>query len=326
MKFSVHPLNSVSTVAKACAIALGLAGLTACGGSDTDSPAVERPAPDNEASFSLAVSDAPVDSATEVVVYFDTVELTGNGDPLVFDVRDENGDPRRLDLLALQGQAFATIVEQTDIPSGEYGQVRLVVTDDSYIVMDEGTFPLQVPSGELKLDGFTAAPGAEAAYTAEFDLRKSLVNPVGQQAVFLKPRGVRLVLNDEVGQIEGSIDNLLLDDPSCAQKMDLNTGNAVYVYQGEYQQISELGDDASPDDDDDVQRPYTIIPVNYDQADDSYRFNASFLPADDYTLSFSCTALFDEPESEEGEAEGFTLQTLDTVTVTAGNTTTVSVE
>lgn len=83
--------------------------LSACGGSSDDSSDVSP----TTTGFSLAVSDAPVDSASEVVVVFDEVELTGDGAPIRFDVQDENGDPRSIDLLTLPGSQFETIVAET---------------------------------------------------------------------------------------------------------------------------------------------------------------------------------------------------------------------
>ncbi len=296
--------------------------LSACGGSSDDSSDVSP----TTTGFSLAVSDAPVDSASEVVVVFDEVELTGDGAPIRFDVQDENGDPRSIDLLTLPGSQFETIVAETAIPTGAYSQLRLSVTSDSYIVTEEGTFPIRVPSGELKLDGFTAQPGFDAAYTVEFDLRKSLVDPVGQPVIMLKPRGVRLVLNDDVGTLEGSIAPTLLDDEQCASKMDLFTGNAVYLYEGEQSSINSLGDDADEGADDSEVRPFAIVPVTYDDVTQAYNFTAGFVPQGEYTASFSCSALFDEPETDEDEVDGFSLQTLDITTVVAGETTTLDIE
>ncbi|MEC8416765.1 MAG: DUF4382 domain-containing protein [Pseudomonadota bacterium] len=304
-----------------------LTALTACGGSSGSSEETQAPPPaPTSTTFSLAVSDAPVDNASEVVVYFDEVELIGNGDPISFSVTDENGDPRSIDLLALPGAQFEVIVDDTEIPLGEYNQLRLSVTDESFIVMDDGTFPLRVPSGELKLDGFTAQPNFDAAYTVEFDLRKSLVDPVGQPVIMLKPRGVRLVLNDDVGTLEGTVDSALVSAPECAEKVDMFEGNAVYVYEGEQTDLDTLGDDADAGVDDSEVRPFTVVPVTYSESDETYTFSAGFVPQGDYSLSFSCVALNDEPETDEDEEDGFFLQTLDSATVTAGETTTVTIE
>ena len=300
-----------------------LVAVSACGGSDDSS---DEPLAPTTTGFSLSVSDAPVDSASEVVVFFDEVELVGEGEPITFNVQDENGDPRSIDLLTLPGSQFETIVDETDIPIGSYSQLRLGVTSDSYIVTDEGTFPIRVPSGELKLDGFTAQPGFDAAYTIEFDLRKSLVDPVGQPVIMLKPRGVRLVLNDDVGTLAGTVNAALLNDERCASKMDLFTGNAVYLYESEQSSIDVLGDDADAGADDSEIRPYAVVPVTYDETAQTYNFIAGFIPQGEYTISFSCTALFDEPETDEDEENGFFLQTLDTTTIVAEATTTVAIE
>ncbi|WP_218309191.1 DUF4382 domain-containing protein [Alteromonas antoniana] len=305
-------------------ILAALATLTACGGSSGGDDDI-TPEP-TTSQFSLAVSDAPVDNASQVVVYFDEVELTGNGEPVTINVEDDDGNPKMIDLLQLQGEAFEPIVDDTEIDAGEYSQLRLVVTEDSYIVMDDGTFPLRVPSNELKLDGFTALPGFEAAYTVEFDLRKSLVDPQGQEAIFLKPRGVRLVENDTVGTLSGTVSEALVLAPECAAKADPFAGNAVYVYEGNDLDTTMLGDDADASENDDEVRPFTIAPVTYNATSEEYEFVAGFVPAGDYTVSFSCLASFDEPETDEDEEDGFMLMTADETTVTAKETTTLTIE
>ncbi|MDM7859462.1 DUF4382 domain-containing protein [Alteromonas sp. ASW11-36] len=312
-----------------CAALAGcMFGLVACGGSSGGSDSeVVAPSTPQPTLFSLAVSDAPIDEAISVNVYFDQVELVGAaGGPITFDVRDENGDPKMIDLLQVQGADFEPIVTDTEIPSGEYNQLRLSVTDESFIEMESGTFPLRVPSNELKLDGFSALPGFQAAYTVEFDLRKGLVDPVGQDVILLKPRGVRLVANDDVGILSGTVDESLIIATECAVKDDAMAGNAVYVYEGVGLDFANLGDDADAFEGDTEVRPLTIVPVNFNASEQNYEFVAGFVPEGEYTLAFSCLALFDEPESDENAEEGFALQTQDEVTVVATTTTTVVIE
>ena len=313
---------NLKPITQAVLISAVVSTLAACGGSGSDSNPNNAGNEPDSTSFSLAVSDAPVDQANEVVVYFDTVELIGEEGNQTFDVRDGNGDPMAIDLLQYQGDAFVEIVSATEIPLGTYSQLRLVVTDDSYISTDIGTFDLAVPSGELKLDGFVALPNVEAAYTVEFDLRKSVVDPVGQTTTyFLKPRGVRLVANSDVGTLSGTVSSDLITHPDCSVKADSDVGNAVYIYGDVNLDAGVLGDDADNPSDTQEVSPYAIATVNYDEASDSYSYVAGYLPAGDYTVAFSCLADVDEPESDENADDGFTFQAVTETSIAAGNET-----
>ncbi|MBC3764638.1 DUF4382 domain-containing protein [Neptunicella marina] len=297
--------------------------LSACGGgSDNSSSNTAPPAQtSNKTNFSMNVSDAPVDNATKVVVYFDAITLEGNGDPIVIDVKDENSEAKSVDLLTVQGSDFASLVTDVEIPTGEYSQIRLHVTDESYIEMLGGTFNLRVPSGELKLDGITAQANVEAAYTVEFDLRKSLVDPVGQQAVFLKPRGVRLVANNDIGTINGTVSTDLINDESCASKTDMEMGNAVYIYQGEHTDMTLLGDDADEPENQDEVTPFTTAAVNFNDDTQAYEFEAGYVPTGEYTVAFSCMAQIDEPETDQNAQDGFSFLASQSAMVEANQTT-----
>ncbi|MDF2176722.1 DUF4382 domain-containing protein [Aliiglaciecola sp. CAU 1673] len=300
--------------------------LTACGGgsgSDTGSlTPPPAPAP-TSTTFSLGVSDAPVDDALAVVVYFDEVELIGNADPIRFTVSDGNGGPRMVDLLTVQGSNFASLVSNEEIPLGEYTQLRLSVTDASYIEMEQGTFPLKVPSGELKLDGFTALANVTAAYTVEFVLRKSLVDPKGQPSIFLKPRGVRLVANAEVGVLEGTVAESLVLDPSCSEKADPLEGNAIYLFEGTGLGFTNLGDDADAPVDPNEISPFSVAEVKYNEDSASYQYQMGYVPQGSYTLAFTCHAAVDEPETDEGTEQGFAFLTAKEANVSAQQTTVV---
>ena len=302
--------------------------LSACGGSggSSTSPTTTVPPTSNTTAFSLAVSDAPVDDATAVVVVFDSVELIGNGEPLQFSVRDENDQPMQVDLLALQGSLFTNIVENVEIPTGDYSQIRINVLEDSYIEMMAGTFPLEVPSGELKLDGFSAQANTTAAYTVEFDLRKSLVDPKGKPVIYLKPRGVRLVANETVGSIEGTVASSLVMNEQCADKIDPDAGNAVYLYQGTIEDLSLLGDDADTPANPEEIAPFTTASVNFDESTQSYTYAIGFVEEGDYTLAFTCHAQVDLPESDENAEDGFDFLQLQAVSVMAGQTTEANME
>ncbi|WP_100644391.1 DUF4382 domain-containing protein [Alteromonas facilis] len=302
--------------------------LSACGGSgssESGSPTPIAPVAPAPSTLTLRVSDAPIDSAVAVVVEFDSVELVGDGDPLTFTVEDTAGTARQIDLLAFQGEDFATLLSDIEVEPGTYGQLRLNVTSNSYIELDNGTFDLRVPSGQLKLDGFTISESQQALYTIEFDLRKSLVDAPGQSDIILKPRGVRVVENDSVGTVNGTVDESLITSEACADKVNLDVGNAVYVYEGLDFAIENLGDDADEPADINEVSPFTIGEVSLN-SNGAYVFEIAYLPAGDYTLGFTCLAENDLPESDEGSDDGFTIQNMQPVNIQATQTTTVAFE
>lgn len=306
------------TMFKAIILSVTMILLAGCGGSGSDK---EPPVQPTSTTFSLGVSDAPVDSAIRVVVVFDEVELkSSNGQSVTFSVRDENDDPRAIDLLEYQGSQFAALVTNEEIPLGEYSQLRITVLEESYIEMDSGTLPLRVPSGELKLDGFTALPNVTAAYTLEFDLRRSLVDPVGQNVIMLKPRGVRLVENRNVGILEGTVSESLITDMACAEKLNADQGNAVYLFAATGVETGNLGDDADLPLNTNEVSPYAIAPVTFDEQSQTYSYQAGYVEAGQYTAAFTCLAILDQPESDENAEDGFTFQAIQEVTISAQQT------
>ncbi|WP_051275267.1 DUF4382 domain-containing protein [Aestuariibacter salexigens] len=317
----------MQTIKNSLIMALAGTVLTACGGSGDSSDTLQPEPPESTlpTTLSVNVSDAPVDDALAVVVEFDSVELVGTGNPIVIDVRDEQDNPKQVDLLQFQGADFDSLLEDVEVPAGTYEQFRLNVTENSYIELEQGTFALRVPSGQLKLDGFTLAEEQQATFTVEFDLRKALVDPPGRAEVQLKPRGVRLVQNDLTGAIEGSVAQSLVLAEVCLDKTDVNKGNAVYIYQGHTHELSNLGDDTDEAADESEVSPYTIGEVDFDD-EQGYRFEVAYLPAGEYTVGFTCLALNDVPESDEGAEQGFEIQAKLEVVLSAEQTVTVDFE
>ena len=302
--------------------------LTACGGGNSSpkkSPDLPKP------SFSLSVSDAPVDDLSDVVVCFNQIELKGNGDAL-FTVGNDSGmiaandlcldnsggvipDTVGIDLKQYTGSASITLVDGISIEAGNYSQMRLIISDGSYgtDAQTNEKISISVPSNELKLDGFTATLGGTVDFTLEFDLNKAMTNPVGQAGYFLKPRGVRLVNNNEAGHIEGTVSETLLIDNQCTPLSDSSANVAsVYMYEGTDIAIDTLEDNGG---DQRGSLPYTSTAVTFDSEQTSYNFEIGFIKAGDYTLAVSC-ATEDDPEIDEE----VTFITTQNISVAAGNT------
>ncbi|KUE78226.1 hypothetical protein ATO46_11070 [Aeromonas schubertii] len=293
---------------------LGLTtALTACGGGDGGSSGST-----SDARFSLAFSDAPVDSAKRVCIAVSRIsihpiaggETAWSSQSILNAAQDDgctplgesiplntDGSPRfvYIDLLKYQGSASRNLLAGQSVSAGEYSQMRLTVLDGreaanqfddgtpySYVQQDDDTIkPLEVPSSELKLDAFTIAANGTSSFTTEFDLRHSMVLPGHLQYYKLKPRGVRLVNNSEAATLSGSIAGGL-----CGGL--LADKGAVYLY-------APRSDDNYPDMADADNGFYASAPVVSDGAG-GFRYELGFVAVGSYDLALVCNSDQDDPE------------------------------
>ncbi len=276
-------------------VVAALAGsLIACG---SDEPSNGR--------LTLAITDAPVDSATRVVVQFAGVELQpADGERIVIDY----AAPRQIDLLALHGGEVALLLNGEVIPAGRYNWILLKVdaamnTASSFIEYDDGNiFPLFIPSGAQQglrlVRGFDVPVNGEAEFTIDFDLRRSVIRPPGLADNHILRPALRIVDNSEVGTIAGTVANDLVAAADCTP--------AVYVYAGHGVTPTDVSGNGGP---------LTTAFVTMDsQGVHSYR--AAFLTAGNYTVALTCEAGLDDPEAvDDIEFIGGTAN----ATVTAGS-------
>ncbi|MEO5573173.1 MAG: DUF4382 domain-containing protein [Gammaproteobacteria bacterium] len=244
--------------------------------------------------MSLAVTDAPVDEAAKVVVEFTGVEVKpASGSSLNFDF----AAPRQIDLLALNSGVSTSLLDQVTLPAGKYNFLRLKVNaqndgvNDSFIELDGGaTHELTIPTADtvgLKIGNhFTIAAGGASNFTIDFDLRKSVHKPEGQNADYVLRPTLRLVDNLQVGSISGTVAPALIGDASCVTPADASD-DAVYVY---------AGAGIIPDDVDGIApEPVTSAMVTLDTGTGNYVYKAAFLVAGEYTVAFTCQAANDDP-------------------------------
>lgn len=268
-----------------------LFGLTGCSGGD---------AADGTGRMSVSVTDAPVDDASSVVVQFSGVAFKREGASTEV-VQNLSPSPRQLDLLEYQEGRAALLLDRVTLPAGNYEWIRLIVDNepnvrDSYIVLTSGQeCELRVPSGAesgLKLNrGFTLPADGSAALTIDFDLRKSIHAPPGQQgstpdcsqAYLMRPT-LRVVDDANVGAIAGTVDSALVTD-TCLPK--------VYVFSGSDVVPDDLEDSgAAPDVD-----PLVVASVAVENGSTAFGYRAAFLPPAAYTVAFTCGD--DDPSDDE---------------------------
>lgn len=304
---------------KLLSLLISMTLITSCGGaSDDNGDSIDD---DTTSTFSLAISDAPVDDLSAVVICFNQIQLKRdetNGGDVIFTVGGENGlieanelclddndnviaETVGLNLLDYTGSDSINLITGAIIEAGDYTKLRVAMSEGSYGIdsVTGDKIKVSVPSNELKLDGFTAAIGGVIDFTLEFDLRKGMTNPVGQQGYFLKPNGVRLVDNSEIGHISGTVAETLLTDNQVTHGCtfspeDLSTNVAsVYLYSGSDLDISTLSDNGGSEE----HQPMTSTTVTFDGVQ-NYTFEIGFINASDYTIAVSCD-VEDDPEAED---------------------------
>lgn len=247
---------------------------------------------DKTGTFSLAVTDAPVDGVTNVWVEFTGVTLKPQGgQEISFDFA-----PQQVDLKALEGENMVTILDTVTVPAGLYNWVQLHVNgefdgDDmsgTYVVDDMGGYhDLRIPSGSragLRLvSGFSVTQNQHANFVIDWDLRKGLTDPIGQPGYFLKP-ALRITDRNAYGTIFGTVaDGLVMGD--CDP--------LIYVYEGADVDPDDMGGSLS--------EPLTTAEVAQDPNNaGAWSYSVPFLSPMDYTVAFTCDALVDvDPEADE---------------------------
>lgn len=262
--------------------------LIACGGDDA-------PAAPTTGALSVSITDAPITGACEVWVEFTSIDLHGPSGTVPIDAADT------LDLLSLQGNTSALLASVTDLEAGNYQWMRLKinadegVTDSNIVFRADCDAPasntnpdtiesLHIPSGAetgLKLNRpFVIAVGSRTDFTIDFDLKKSVHMPQGQNSDYTLRPTLRIVNNLEVGTITGTVLAETITNNSCTEK-----NAAVYLFEGADSVADDIDSlDAEP-----------VTTANIDVATGAYEIG--FVEADlAYTVALTCTADNDDPE------------------------------
>lgn len=257
-------------------VAVSSLALVACGSSSSSDSS-------GTGTFSLGLTDGPVESASEVVVTFTSIQVQGEESKVI-----ELDPAMSINLLDYQGESRTMLFEGETFEAGEYQWIRLGVDEAaSYIEIEGLQYPLEIPSGSqtgLKLNrGFTIGAGSVTDFTIDFDLRKS-VHQEGTGDYKLRPT-LRLVDNLEVNTVRGTVADSLVEDVACNNGDNNDTGNAVYLFSGSDATIQDLQDNATD--------PLTSATVTYNMDTSAYEFEIGYVPLGEYVIAFTCDATLD---------------------------------
>jgi Domain of unknown function (DUF4382) len=308
------------------------AALAGCGGGSDQAQTSSMGALD------LAITDGPIDNATEVVVVFTGIELhRSNGESLSIDFNA----PKRINLLALQGGVTSDLTKGAQVPVGTYDWMRLKVLatqnsqGESYIMLNTGAqYPLWIPSGAetgLKLHRpFTVAQGSTTRLAVDFDLRKSVHAPPGLAPNYMLRPTLRLLDQLQVGQLAINVNLATLTAAQLGAGVAIaNCKAGLYLF---------AGATATPDDQDGIATdgidPVIYRPVVYDGINSAVTVNVPFVEAGTYTVAATCNHNVDvadtndyNPTATTGQSGFQTMKwtSVNNVAVTVNATTAVSI-
>ena len=294
------------TSAALAAIALAVAG---CSGSSSSSVGSNNAAAGSgTGTLGLYLTDAPRTDVAEIWVEIDAINVkpAGSGPALEFDL-----DPDlSVELLGLTPDSAATLLDDVDVPAGQYDWIELVVNaefdniPDSYVIEDVGggQVELRVPSGSVRLvSGFTITADRATRFMIDWNARKGLVHPPGQPGYMLKP-AFRIIDMTEYGRLSGTVAMDLITpetaDNQCnadSPAADPDVGNVVYIY---------LDNGAVPDDIDGIDSmtdpnldPVATADVSQDSSG-NYTYSTILTPGL-YTVAFTCQGGLDDPAADD---------------------------
>ncbi|PML04567.1 hypothetical protein BCT86_02395 [Vibrio breoganii] len=256
---------------------------------------------------SFYVSDAPVDSAEEVVITVKQIEVvSSSGETYTQDLSDGNNDYVQFDILDYEGTERLLIAEDFTLPVGEYKSMTLHVVPDSsatmnYVLNDQIQHPLKQPSNKLKLGGFEVTVEGTQGFTIEFDLRKSLVERGidAKNGYILKPHGISIHDNTTVAKLSGIVSSDLYTGENCPVDDDMTQNGFVYLYENHGLDVTTLVDNIDPTDEefdgnlppDGYQVP--VASVGVDPVTGEYEFG--YLASGLYTAAYTCNGSSDSP-------------------------------
>lgn len=290
--------------------------ISGCGSSSNESES-------KTSDVSIRFSDAPVEELDTVMITVDKLIFNRSGEDIEVDTFTSeelnliDSDTFQLNLLDFQGLESSLVLDSVTLPVGDYQNLRIVIQDDASIedtyVQETGSTEhkeLKVPSGQLKLGGFTVSELSSQTFVIEFGLRQAMTYNPGPDRYILKPRGVRIIRLANASSISGNVD---LTTASCIATEDTSLSNIAYLYEGHDLNTSLLGDVfvreaeldstedkvAGTDFDDDVAENI-IAPVVATALDENGDYIFSYLKEGNYTVAISCNAQEDNATLFDG--------------------------
>lgn len=154
----------------------------------------------------IRMYDAPIDSADEVNVFIERVEVNEEGTEGGWEVISE--PQQSYDLLELTNGAFEVLGEE-ELEPGIYQQIRLILSQEGHsVVVGDNVYDLKVPSGpqtgiKLNVDA-EIEPDITYVLLLDFDASRSVVK-AGQSGMYLLKPVIKATNEAVTGNIAGTV-------------------------------------------------------------------------------------------------------------------------
>ncbi len=270
--------------------------LAGCGGSSSSEPEA-TPA---VGSFSLAVSDAPMNGVSHVGMVLNELVMT-----------DQNGVIHRHDLegvsfnlLDYQGMDSHLVVENINLPVGQYHGAYISVEPGNgnqgcYIENGQGRHGLAVAEGRLPVADFEIVANQEVDITLEIDLYRGISNENGQFR--LNHRGMWSVNNRTMGHLLGEVDPQWIADCETTYAEQVSDEgyfyHLAYLYPADVTGIQQMGD-MNPNPEAGITSPIAITRMKQD-SEGHWFFTMGFLPEGNYRVGYTCLGHLDNPQDND---------------------------
>lgn len=175
--------------------------------------------------LTLSITDAPIDNTTVEGVYITVTGVQYHSNDKEWQTFEEFEGPQKFNLLELTNGESA-LLGSFELTAGTYTQLRFMLDAPEYGMpnpsnpgcyiefTDASQEPLFVPSGYQTgwkaVGQFTVPSNGEVEITADFDARKSVVE-AGMTGMYILKPTIRLVVDNQAGQIAGAVTNISTD-------------------------------------------------------------------------------------------------------------------
>ena len=239
----------------------------------------------NTGTLKLSITDAPLDSEGISGVFITITDIQYHIKGNNFESFPDFEGPKVFNLLELT-HGVSELLGELEMEAGAYTQLRFLLDAPAfgmdapanpgcYLEFEDGTTqPLFVPSGAQTgykgIGTFTVPVNGTVEVTADFDVRKSVVEAGASGMFILKPT-IRLVVDNQAGKIVGSVTHI----PD-------GKGIVIYAYEGGTYSADEANEPP-------IETPRFPNAVSSDLVNENGNYHIDFLAPGSYDLVVAAT-------------------------------------